>query len=65
MTLNDALQNFSGKWKVFMMTLRENFSFYEFCLGLLLISMSIFFLSLAFTVLANGGLEYSVRIGNP
>lgn len=65
MTLNEALQNLEAKWKVFIRTVRENFSFYEFCLGLLLISMSFFFLSIAYTVLLNGGLEYNVRIGNP
>jgi len=61
----EALKNFQEKWKLFMVNMRENFSFYEFCLGFLLIGMGIFFLSIAYTILLNGGLEYSVRIGNP
>jgi hypothetical protein len=54
------------KWdnvKKFVYNCRENFSLYEACLGLVLVSMSILFLVIAYTVLLNGGLEYTVKIG--
>lgn len=63
MTLPEALDNFRLKWEHFTKALRENFSAYELALFFLIISMGIFFLSIAYTVLLNGGLEYTVKIG--
>lgn len=41
----------------------KKIGFRDAVLVVVLLSMSIFFLSLAYTVLFNGGLEYTVKIG--
>jgi len=41
----------------------KKYTFRDVALIVVLLSMSIFFLSLAYTVLFNGGLEYTVKIG--
>lgn len=65
MNTNEALRNLHQKCGLFMKALRENFSVYDFALFILLLSMSALLLSIAYTILLNGGLEYSVRIGKP
>lgn len=62
MTFNEALKNLHDKWGLFMKAVRET-SPYEFALFVLLISMSAFLLVIAYTVLLNGGLEYTMKIG--
>lgn len=64
MTTIEAIKKFHEKWGLFVSDLREHgISPYEIILALFLLSISIFFLSISYTVLFDGGLEYSVKIG--
>ena len=61
----EASKNFHEKWNLFVNDLKEhcNISFYEVCLGFLLLSMGVLLLVIAYAVFFNGGLEYNVKIG--
>ena len=64
MPLYEAIKNFHEKWGLFVRDVKDHgISPYEIILGFFLFSFAVFFLTLSFTILFNGGLEYTVKIG--